>query len=124
MSANATGLASRFEGRLFSAGGRLHLVIDVDTDSGFARVSYRGNGEQKIVQMPISELGARIDSGASLQLDELNGEASSERIQQKSDGWFFSTREGLQGPFASKDEANSALNDHIVSAQSEPATAR
>ena len=124
MSVNATGLASRFEGRLFSAQGRLHLVIDVDTDSGFARVSYRGDGEQKVVQMPISELGARLDSSSKLQLDGLNGEDVGERIKQTSDGWFYSTREGLQGPFASKDEANTALNDYIVSAQGDPAAER
>ena len=38
MTLNAT-LAKRYEGRLFVEDGRLHLVLDVNTESGTASVS-------------------------------------------------------------------------------------
>ena len=57
MQPNATALANRLEGRLFSAEGRLYLVVAVDTQSGFARVSYRADGKQQISEMLISDVG-------------------------------------------------------------------
>ncbi len=115
MALNATGLASRFEGRLFSDEGCLYLVLDVDTESGFAQVSCRTDGEQQVIQMPVSEVGLRLSSTSNLRLD---GTAdTSNRIIQQTDGWFFTTREGPKGPYLSDTEANLALSKYILSAQ-------
>ena len=115
---NAPALASRMEGRLFSAEGRLYFILDVDTDSGFARVSCRADGVQQIIEMSISEVGLRLSSGSNLLLDNVSTEDTSNRIIQRNDGWFFSTREGLNGPYLSDTEANLALNKYILSVQS------
>ena len=118
MALNATALASRMEGRLFSEEGRLYFILDVDTDSGFARVSFRADGIQQIIRMSISEVGLRLSSGTSLLLDGLGTADTSNRIIQRNDGWFFSTREGLNGPYRSDTDANLALGKYILSAQS------
>ena len=60
MALNAPGLANRFEGRLFSDKGCLYLVLEVDIESGFAQVSCRTDGEQQVIQMPVSEVGLHI----------------------------------------------------------------
>ncbi len=117
MALNAPGLASRFEGRLFSDKGCLYLVLEVDTESGFAKVSCRTDGEQQVIQMPVSEVGLRLSSSSNLRLDGLSTADTSNRIIQQTDGWFFTTREGSQGPYLSDTEANLALSKYILSAQ-------
>ena len=117
MQPNATALANRLEGRLFSAEGRLHFVVAVDTQSGFARVSYCADGKQQITQLPISEVGLRLTSDSDLRLDGLSGAEKANRLIQKSDGWFFSTREGIKGPYPSETDADLALSKHMLSAQ-------
>jgi hypothetical protein len=114
---NARALASRFEGRLFSEEGRLYFILDVDTDSGFARVSCRGEDGQQVIQIPISEIGLRLSTGSNLLLDSLSNTASSNRIIQRTDGWYFTTREGPKGPYPSETAANLALSKHILSRQ-------
>ncbi|MFB3041086.1 MAG: DUF6316 family protein [Candidatus Poribacteria bacterium] len=117
MELNATGLANRFEGRLFSDEGRLYLVIDVDTESGLARVSCRADGGQQVIRMPVSEVALRLSSNSKLRLDGLSTADTSNRIIQQTDGWFFTTREGPKGPYQSDAEANLALSKYILSAQ-------
>ena len=117
MAPYATALGSRFEGRLFSYEGRLHLVLDVDTESGTARVSYCADGTRQISQMSIMEIGLHLSTGSNLRLDGLNTTESSKRITQDSDGWYFATREGPQGPYASDTEAKQALNKHTLERQ-------
>lgn len=117
MELNSTALTSRFEGRLFSQEGRLYFVLDVDTASGVARVSCRVDGRQQVIEMPISEVGIRLSSGTNLRLDGLGTADTSNRIIQQTDGWFFTTREGPNGPYESKAEAERALSRHILSAQ-------
>ncbi len=117
MELNSTALTSRFEGRLFSQEGRLYFVLDVDTASGVARVSCRVDGRQQVIEMPISEVGIRLSSGTNLRLDGLGTADTSNRIIQQTDGWFFTTREGPNGPYGSKAEAQHALSRHILSAQ-------
>jgi hypothetical protein len=111
-------LANRFEGRLFSEEGRLYFVLDVDTESGFARVSCRMDGEQRVIQMPISEVSLRLSSNTSLLLDGLNTSDTSKRIIRQTDGWFFTTREGPKGPYPSDRDANQALSKHILARSS------
>ncbi len=115
MALNAASLSHRFEGRLFVDEGRLYFVLDVDTESGIARASCRVDGVQQVVQIPISEVGLRLASGSNLLLDGLND--TSNRIIRQTDGWFFSTREGLDGPYPSDSDAKLALSRHILSVQ-------
>jgi Domain of unknown function (DUF6316) len=115
MQSNRTAQASRFEGRLFSDGGRLHFVLRVDPDSGFARVSCHATAGRQVFLMPITEVAERLSS--TLHLDGLNTAETSRRIFEQTDGWFFSTREGPNGPFQSRAEANAALRRYIVSTQ-------
>ena len=117
MELNSTALTSRFEGRLFSAEGRLYFVLDVDPASGLARISCRVDGRQQVIEMPIAEVGLRLSSSSNLRLDGLRTADTSNRIIQQTDGWFFTTREGPNGPYVSKTEAECALSRHILSAQ-------
>ena len=113
MAQNATARAGRFEGRLFSQDGRLYFVIDVDSESGFARVSCRIDGEHQLLQMPISEVGLRLSS--SSKLEGISTASSPNRIIEQSDGWFFSTRDGLKGPYLTDTEAGRALDKYLRS---------
>ena len=116
MSLNAS-LAKRYEGRLFVENGRLHLVIDVDVEAGTAAVSCNdGNGPQ-IQQWPVAEIGNRLSAENGLLLDGLTRTEESERITEKDEGWFFTSREGLQGPFKTHGQANKALKDYILTTQ-------
>ncbi len=117
MTLNAAGLSHRYEGRLFVEEGRLYYVLDVDTESGSARVSFRADGVQQIIQMPISEVSLRLSSGSNLLLDGVSTANKSNRIIQQTDGWFFTTREGLDGPYLTETDANQALSKHILSVQ-------
>ena len=117
MGLNATALASRYEGRLFLDEGRLHFVLAVDSASGVARVSCRVNGEPQVLQMPISEVGWHLSSSSNLRLDGLSDAHSANRIIRRADGWFFTTREGPNGPYPSETKASSALSVYIQSAR-------
>jgi len=110
-------LAGRFEGRLFSDEGRLHMVLDVNRESGSARVSYSDEGKPQVIEMPIGELGLRLSNNPGLVLEGMNRTNPSSRLVQKTDGWFFTTREGLRGPHASEAEAEQALNEFKASAK-------
>lgn len=112
MASNRSALAGRFEGRLFTEGGWLCYVLAVDLESGIARVNYHNGDDRQIVEMPLAEVGLRLSSTASL--DGPNGDSSG-RVVQRSDGWFFTTREGPQGPFSSAADADVALNDYLLS---------
>ncbi len=112
-----TNSVGRFEGRLFAKAGRLCLVVEANEALGMGRVSYRIGGKQQVVEMPLSEVGRRISSGANLVLDNVSGSESSKRILRKQDGWFFSAREGLKGPYGSGEEAERELSRHILSTQ-------
>lgn len=117
MTRNASALASRYEGRLFSDGGQLYFVVGVDIEAGTARVSCRVDGQQQVIQMPIAEVGMRLAASSNLSLDGLESGDTRNRITQRSDGWFFTTREGLKGPYRSDSDANIALRTYILSAQ-------
>ncbi len=120
MTPSTTALAHRFVGRLFSDEGRLHFVLDVDVDAETARVSYRCDGQQCVEHMPLAEVGARLAASSDLRLDGLSESGASSRITRDADGWFFSTREGLKGPYDSEAEANRALRKHVLSLQGAP----
>jgi hypothetical protein len=109
--------AGRFEGRLFAKDGRICLVLEVNRISGIGRVSCRVDGKQQVVEMPLSEIRRRISSGAKLVLDNIDGSELSKRILREQDGWFFSAREGMMGPYRSGDEAERELSRHIISTQ-------
>lgn len=115
MAHNDNAQTSHLEGRLFLDDGRLYFVINVDTASGIARVSCRVNGEQKVIEMSISDVTMRLSS--SSKLDSLNTNETTSRIVEKNDGWFFTTREGFKGPYKTEAKATDALNKHILAAQ-------
>ena len=111
-------LTNRLEGRLFSAEGRLHLILDIDTEAGLARVSFRADDQQQVVQMPIADICQNLASGGHLKLDGLNTEDTAKRVVQQADGWYFTTREGPEGPYSTADNARTALNQFILAKQS------
>ena len=46
----------RTVGRLFCKDGRLHLILDVNTATGFAKVSCRIDDATEVIFMPVSEV--------------------------------------------------------------------
>lgn len=121
MNPSAAALMKRAEGRLFAEEGRLFLVLDVAIDSQTARVSCQMNGERQILTLPLEELSARISVDRDLKLDGLASSDAARRVTRSSDGWYFNSRDGDQGPFSSEEEAASALGRYLVSAQSQGA---
>lgn len=108
----------RLEGRLFVEAGRLCMVVEVDEEAGIGRVSTRIDGTQQVIEMPIAEVGRRISLGANLVLDNVSESELAKRIVRKKDGWFFSAREGLQGPYRSGEEAEKRLTQHVLATNS------
>ena len=113
----------RIIGRLFSKGGCLHLVLDVDS-AGFARVSCRVDDVTEVIVMPVSEVIDQLGRGNTLKLDKLSDKETEERVVEKDRHWFFEAREGEHGPFASEQKAKRALKRHILTSQEEGRTAR
>lgn len=111
-------VVNRFEGRLFLEDGRLCMVVEADEVSGMGRVSSRVDGHTNVVEMPISEIGKRLSLSSKMTLDGIGAATSAQRIQEKSDGWYFSAREGLIGPFKTDKEAQKELSEYIMSSQS------
>ena len=116
MSLNAT-LAKRYEGRLFVDEGRLHLILDVDVAAGTAAVSSNDGSGPQVKQWPVSEIANRLSAENGQLLDGLARTDQSERITEKEEGWFFTSREGLQGPFTTEAGATKALKDYILTTQ-------
>ena len=108
---------ARYEGRLFTDDGRLCMVIEADPESGIGRVSTRIDGQQQMLEMPLSEIGNKIAAAAGLTLDTVNSETQTARVIRKPDGWFFNAREGLKGPYQSSEAAERELNEYVISAQ-------
>lgn len=94
------------------------MVVEADELSGVGRISSRVDGKTTVVEMPIAEIGKRLSTAAKMTLDSIGSATSARRIEQRSDGWFFSAREGLQGPFASREAAEDELDRHLLEAQS------
>ena len=108
----------RYEGRLFAEDGRLYMVVEANEDADVARVSCCIDGERQVIEMSIMDVAARISAGTDLVLDNINGNDSEKRILRKKDGWFFSAREGLKGPYRTGAEAKRELGKYIVASQS------
>jgi len=111
-------MVNRFEGRLFLEDGRLCMVVEADESSGVGRVSSRIDGQSNVVEMPLTEISQRLSVSDKMTLDSIGAATSGQRIQQRSDGWYFSAREGLSGPFKSQNEAQKELTAYILSSQS------
>ena len=116
--------AQRTVGRLFAKGGHLHLVLEVDSATGCAKVSFCEDDQTQIISMPISEVVGFLGSGNTLKLDKLSSTETDERVVEKDDRWFFHAREGEHGPFADENMAKRELKRHILSAQEEGRTGR
>ncbi len=116
MTLNAT-LAKRYEGRLFVDDGRLHMIVEVDVDNSTAYVSSNDGSGPQVNPWPVTEVGNRLSSENGLLLDGLARADESERLTEKEEGWFFTSREGLQGPFKNHTQAGKALKDYILTTQ-------
>ncbi len=54
-------IGSRLVGRVFTYEEGLHFVLEVDEETGLARVSLRKEGETAFIRMPIGELALRMN---------------------------------------------------------------
>ena len=107
----------RFEGRLFTEDGMLFLVVAADHTQETARVSCRVEGTTQVVDMPLSEVARRLTANPDLKLDNLNGPDAARRIVCQDGEWFFTAREGMQGPFDTSDAAKHGLARHVLRMQ-------
>ena len=111
----------RFEGRLFAEGGCLFMVLSTDETSGTAQVSCRMDGQQLVLEMPLVEVSRRVASSNGLILDNLNSPESRKRLSETDEGWCFTTREGTEGPFETREEAARELGRYVLSRQTDTA---
>ena len=100
------------------------MVLEVDSATGCAKVSYREGEVTQIITMPVSEVVGFLGSGNTLKLDKLSASETDERVIEKDSRWFFHAREGEHGPFADESMAKRELKRHILSAQEEGRTGR
>lgn len=114
----------RFEGRLFTEGGCLFMVVRANELTDEARVTCRIDGHTQVIDMPLSDVASRIAKCSGLILDNLNGPSAAKRLLQKEDGWYFSSREGDQGPYASKKEVSNELVRYVLCMQASNVTSR
>ncbi|MEM1433385.1 MAG: hypothetical protein AAGG11_04965 [Pseudomonadota bacterium] len=117
---NTAVLMKRAEGRLFTENGNLFLVLDVDCEEETARVSARIDGSHQVLTMPLADLSERLSIDAEPKLDGVAETTQSGRLRLASDGWYYKSRSGEQGPFPTKDEADAALKRYIVEIQGQP----
>lgn len=117
------GNLEKFEGRLFSEDGCLFMVVHADEAAGIARVTCRVGAETQVIEMPYADMARRVTSSTGLVLDNINGPDFVQRLQKQKDGWHFTTREGMQGPFESEQMAARQLTRYILRMQTEPPTA-
>lgn len=95
------------------------MVVAVNEIDGTAKVSCRLDGQPVVVDMPLAEVSRRISASAGIQLDNLNGPDSKRRLQSRDDGWHFTTREGLMGPYPTEKDAARELARYVLSMQTE-----
>jgi len=110
---------NRYEGRLFAESGVLFLVVEANLKTSTARVSCRVEGDLQLVEMPLEDVQARLAATGELKLDNVNGPNAEKRIVKQNAKFFFSSREGNQGPFASAEDAKHALACYIIASQSD-----
>jgi hypothetical protein len=114
----------RYEGRLFAAGGLLFLVVHVDQDNDRATVTCRIDGATQAIEMPCADLLKRLHQSTPLLLDNLQGPAAARRVFSDGGGWYFRSREGDQGPYRSRGEAEQHLIRYVLLMQSAPRGSR
>jgi len=110
---------NRYEGRLFAESGVLFLVVEANLKTGMARVSCRVEGDLQLVEMPIEDVSARLAATGELKLDNVNGPNAEKRLVKQNGKFFFTSREGNQGPFGNPEDAKHALACYIISKQSD-----
>ena len=116
--------AKRIVGRLFSKGGRLHLIVDADAGSGLARVSCRIDDATEVIAIPITDCIRHLANSKALKLDGLSARQTDYRVIERDERWFFKTREGQLGPFEDRRAAERALKQHVLLAQEEGRSGR
>lgn len=115
---------NRLEGRLFSEGGALFMVVHANEAENLAQVSFRVNEQTQLIDMSYAEASARVARGSSLILDNLNSAQAARRLLEMKDGWYFAAREGQMGPYESQERAGQELGRYILTMQSENITSR
>lgn len=103
----------RFEGRIYAADGQLHMVVAVDNAAATAQVSTRIDGKHTLLTVPLTTVRGHLAEGGDLDLKNM-GRSGQARIQQRSGGWFYATREGLQGPFPTEAAAQQGLDAYVL----------
>ena len=111
--------SQRLTGRLFIEQGRLCMVLAVDHETGLATVSQQIDGHRLLEERPVADLIGMIAANGKIILDGLSAKETESRAFERGDAWYFSSREGEQGPFDDEVTARSALKKHILSAQEE-----
>jgi len=106
------------EGRLFTEGGILFMVVETDVKQDLARVSYRTNDQTLVVDMSLRDVSRCLERSSHIILDNINSPETHQRVEQNDHGWFFNTREGSFGHFESEQEAGVNLAQHILRMQS------
>ena len=100
------------------------MVVGVDLETGYASVSARTEDGPQVTQMPLTEVVECLANVPQLKLDGLSNQRNEERVLEKDDGWYFVTREGEKGPYASQKQAQRRLTKYILLAQEEGRTDR
>ena len=115
---------NRFEGRLFAESGVLFMVVEADLTTGMARVSCRIEGELQLLDMSLEDVSSRLAASGELKLDNLNGPNAEKRLVKERGKFFFTSREGQQGPFGSEEDARHALACYIIARQTDDDASR
>ena len=113
---NPLALAKRLEGRLYVDEDMLHFVLMVDLENNVARVSRQAQ-EREVIEVALSEVMAHVSASTHLSLDNLNSQRSKKRVLEEDGEYFFSSREGRQGPYGSEEDAEKAMNSFIIASQ-------
>ena len=112
---NAAVLLKRAEGRLINLDGQLGLVLAVDCDAQVARVSCKVGEERQIIDLDLSQLALLLTEQQGATHDNL--QSSGDRVSEENGAWYFSSRDGKQGPFGSEDEARDELKAYVLAQQ-------
>ncbi len=82
-------------------------------------MSARTESGPQVTQMPLAEVIASLASVPQLKLDGISSERVKERVLEKEDGWYFTTRGGEKGPYTTEKQAKRRLTKYILMAQEE-----
>lgn len=112
---NAAVLLKRAEGRLINLEGQLGLVLAVDCETQIARISCKVGDKRQIIELELQQLALLLTEQQGSSHDNL--QSSGDRVSEESGAWYFSSRDGKQGPFGSEEEARAELKAYVLAQQ-------